>query len=1248
MKKISRTIFLFFIVFVFFLGLAPRFFNLDEVQKTITDQISKSLESTVAIEKMHWVWLPLPHLTLVNTDIRNPRYTLSLPKAKIYPNWRIILGETRKPGKIILDRPAIHINRTAFLPVNRTASLPGGPSGLLMSEVAVIIKNGALEAEAPEEYKDVLLTDTLQFSSIRGKLNLLPQEIAVNIHASSPFSKSISLQGSFNILAMKYLLSLDCQEIKLHKSVKAFFKGSLIPVESTARINGTVTGQGLQHFVGELHGTLPCFVLKPQDREIPFTCGFADMKLVRSGPLLRLDINNLEIKDPQGKLTGYIERRIPAMNDAEQSPTSEPVWTLDITGSDLDVTAIRQKILALWSDNETAKTVTDIVLAGRARSGAYRFSGRTADFNDLANMIIEADVISADIHVPGPELDLTKASGPIRIKDAILSGQGLSAQLGNSYGRNAQLLLGLSKHDHSFKLDIDIDADLADLPPILARLVHHDVFQRELGKFSEVTGKASGTLHLGDNLYDIITRVNVKKMQLATRYERIPQPVFIDSGTLGYGPGKVDWQKVKGRIGQQEITSTSGNVSWQNEDTLLHIEEIQAQLEGASLFSMLQQADVTKLKINNVISSLDGTLEITGGSLQGYALKPGTWEYDLAVTTTGLALTSPLLPEPASTKKLSAAINHNEVHIKEAEIQFLGQTFSLKGVLKHQHLDNWYGTIEFNGPVEARLASWISSKGLFPEKLRPQIPCTMENMKLSWQGETIGVAGNILHGLAGGRLPMARIDFEDTPDHLRINDLTFYAPGEQGRLELDLWRLSPNSLVLSWEGFVNADTIDALFIHSSFNSGNFSGAFTISYFADQPEATLFEGLLKAENLRLKTGSSSDPVVITNLDMKGVGRQLRIPALNLVIGSEKISGSGQLEAEKDGFQLDIAVAAPFLAKKSLTNLSLAMQETLNAFLAGRADQVSGLEMARALNITGRVGFDFDSFTLSRTATTPYDGAKTITYTFYDVKGDLQLAPDRISRTEIFSSKLCGLDFKGSWFSADNLGQKFQLNTYPHETSRLENVLPCLGVQQDLIEGEFSLQANLLKEANTWYGGNIHIRSSQGRILRLRTLSRIFKVVNITDLFERQVGNRGKGGFPFSQMDIDTHIDANNLIIDRAIIRGEGLNLFTRGEIHLDDYDADLTLLIAPFKTFDTIVSMVPIIGQPIIGEDGSRVSIPVAVKGPIADPTITPMHPEALGGAIFDLVKDTFMLPYNILNFPEKQGKEKSGETDDKE
>jgi len=490
---------------------------------------------------------------------------------------------------------------------------------------------------------------------------------------------------------------------------------------------------------------------------------------------------------------------------------------------------------------------------------------------------------------------------------------------------------------------------------------------------------------------------------------------------------------------------------------------------------------------------------------------------------------------------------------------------------------------------------------------------------------------------------MAKIDYVNTPEHLRINELSFYAPGEQGNLELDFWRLSPHSLVFAWEGFVNADTIDALFQHSSFTAGTFSGAFEIGYFADRPEASRFEGLLQADDLVLKTDSSIEPIIITHLDMNGIGRQLRIIDLDLDIGSEKITGAGQLVAEKEGLQLDISLVSSFLSNKSLANLSTAWQETYNVFLSTHASQEPGLQFPRGWDITGRIGFDFDTFLLSRATTTPYAEEQTVNYMFYDINGDLQLVPNKISRTEIFSSKLCGLDFKGFWFSDAALGQKFKIATDPNETFRLENVLPCLGVKQNIIEGEFSLQADLLKETNTWYGGNIYIQSSQGRILRLRTLSRIFKVVNITDLFEEQVGYTGQRGFPYSQMNIDAHIEANNLVLDRAIIRGEGLNLFARGEMHLDDYDADMTLLIAPFKTFDSILSKVPIVGEPIMGEYGSRVSIPVAVKGPIADPEITPLHPTAIGDALLNLVKDTFMLPYNIFKPLEQTGMKGSGD-----
>jgi hypothetical protein len=128
---------------------------------------------------------------------------------------------------------------------------------------------------------------------------------------------------------------------------------------------------------------------------------------------------------------------------------------------------------------------------------------------------------------------------------------------------------------------------------------------------------------------------------------------------------------------------------------------------------------------------------------------------------------------------------------------------------------------------------------------------------------------------------------------------------------------------------------------------------------------------------------------------------------------------------------------------------------------------------------------------------------------------------------------------------------------------------------------------------------------------------------------------KKGFPYSRFDIDTHIEKNKLILERAVVHGEGLNLFARGDMDMDDLNADITLLIAPLKSVDTLISKVPIIGEPIIGEDGSIVAIPVAIKGPLNDPKITALHPEAIGDAVLGLVKDTMMLPFNIFKKDKK-------------
>jgi hypothetical protein len=1226
MKKITLLIFAAIIAITLFVGLAPNLLFLTSAQKTVSEQIGRILNSELTVENMQWSWLPLPHLTLINAHISNEYSRSSLPHINIYPDWRMIFAQSFIPGKIQLENPDIIITKHII-------SQPGRSAEDSLPALNVSIANGKVTIAVPGKYRDYMFDDHIQLDDINGSIKIVSQQIALDFTAFSSFSKKLDLQGHINPEGNNYKFIADCQDIRLHRLVKSFYGGRLIPSESTSRMALAVTGTGMQKMEVSLEGNLPAFVVKLDEHEVLLSNTKADLALIKSGPLFRVTVKDLEMQEPGFNLSGMVERKTAALSPGAETTETLPIplWNLDLRGTDLDLSAIRAKVLTLWGDTKTARTVCNVVRSGKAASGAYRFSGKSADFRNLDSMIIEADVLEADIHVPGAELDLTRASGPIMIKDSFLTGNGLSANLGNSHGSNAKLLLDLSGRSSAFTLDIDIEVDLSELPPVLEQLVHHDVFQRELHKFKDVSGRATANLKLGETLHNILTRVDVTDMQFTTRYDVLPQTVFIDKGKLQVAPQEVSWQKVKGRTGLQQIMSTSGTVSWQTGEVILAIEEIEGLLDGASLLNILWQKDAIRDKIEERISSMGGSIGVPQASVIGPAARPEAWEYLVAITSDDLSFSTPLLPEPVTAGQLSASISDREITIRKADIKFLDQPVALKGKFIHQNLENWQGAVEFNGPVKLRLAEWLDSRGWLPERLRPNFPCRVENLAVGFHEETTTVSGVILPGLSGARLPMAGIDLVSTPEHLRVNKLTLFAPGEQGTLVLDLQRHEPQRVVISWEGFVGADTIDALFEQSVFESGTIAGAFfEVSYVAGQPGATRYTGLLKAENLLFKDSSQDAPIVIKNIVMNGVEMQLKISAMDLAVGTESVTGLGQLTAEKNGLLLDMEIDSAQLSKNSLNSLSLAAKEKKNIIFARPDEKKYGLLHHKGWDITGHIKFHFGSYSLSRDISEPYSKEKPVTYTLDDVQGDLYLAPESLTRTEIFSSKLCGLDFKGFWHSDENLPQNFQLKTPSEESFRLENILPCLGVEQDIVAGEFSLLANLQKDSGTWQAGNIYLKSTQGRILRLQTLSRIFKVVNITDLFEEQVSTPGEKGFPYKQMDIDTHIDANNLIFDRAIIRGEGLNLFFSGEVHLDEYDVDLTLLIAPLKSFDTLISKVPIIGHPVMDKYESVVTLPVAIKGPLSDPVITPLHPSAIGVKILDLVRDTLMMPYTIL------------------
>ncbi|MFW5906702.1 MAG: AsmA-like C-terminal domain-containing protein, partial [Desulfobia sp.] len=141
-----------------------------------------------------------------------------------------------------------------------------------------------------------------------------------------------------------------------------------------------------------------------------------------------------------------------------------------------------------------------------------------------------------------------------------------------------------------------------------------------------------------------------------------------------------------------------------------------------------------------------------------------------------------------------------------------------------------------------------------------------------------------------------------------------------------------------------------------------------------------------------------------------------------------------------------------------------------------------------------------------------------------------------------------------------------------------------------------------------------------------LAKIFQVVNITEM-----GNLlERGGFNYDKLTGQTHISNNRLIIDKAELKGQGLDLLARGDIDLQKMSMDITVFLIPFKTIDAILEMIPLVGRLVQGKGGHIVTIPIGVKGSVENPIVTALPPRAVGKGAINFIRDTITFPWDII------------------
>lgn len=1172
--------------------------------------LSDELQGRVNVQTFALKWRPLPTLIATNLDISHANYTLKSDELSI----SLSISDILKNGISGIRLHTLRLNRPRLHLISGTQSQLQIPSiGLLE------IRDGELTISADYSSEKLMQKDVV-LSHIDAQATLSSDRILLKtLQCRSAFAQSIKLEGEIDLNQDSMHLKGTAKQLLPHAMPFSAIAGldalKYAVLDLDFEAEGPLAIKGEKALSVTINGVIPELILQKDGKPYEFAASNLALRLQIFENGYSLEIPSIKITKPQLELKGIVKKQVDS-------------WDIDLSAFDIDLSGVRERVSGMLGNAEAARTTCEIVLGGRARAATFTFHGTTEEMKDLNNLLIMADVERAPIFIPGAELKLDEASGPIKIERGALSGYGLSAKMGNSTAFDSSLYLQITTDDDTFHLKLNLNADLAELPPILNKFAKNKGFREELKHITGAKGRAKGQLELGPRLNDMNVQVTVQEVQGEVRYDRITWPITVNHGQLSVEiePFRVKWHDIAAKIGPNTVERLCGQVDYKGEYRL-NIESGTAKIDMASLQEELFLHEVIRTKLASALQQVRGELMVSAIKVTGPFFRPTAWMYQLTSRVENGGITSPLLnPKNAEIRTASLQLTDQTLHISSATIQIDDTDLQLKGELLHEQLQDWHGDVAFTGLVNKGFHAWLREKGWStPPAFTPKLPYLLQELHVHWGSGPIKIFGGIVPGSPS--TAASRINLDITiQDSKPVKSLIEIQHSTGNCMLSALWNNERNSIeTLKWKGILNQEALNAVLEKNELLSGSISGDFYIKHAPDAAADWQFSGKIDVQELVWNWGLprsvliqrliAEAPTASRDIDM------LEIKQADVKIDHETIRLNGRLYNQASHLKFDLTASSDFVSWATLKTLF-----PKDAF-EGQAQTPS-----KKRNVTGTLRFDAAQFLyVKEQGFCPENNCSSTKFLWSPMHGELEFLPENVHLT-IAESELCGMGSRGTWEgnSFKEGRGSFQLFTDLSHPVMAQNLMQCLGYPQHILEGPLNIDITVHGNPEFFEKGSVRITSTNGKIYKLTFLAKVFGLLNLTDIFKNALPDLASTGFSYSSLEIAGDIENDQVILQKNVIRGTGLNIFTRGSIALKDMNGDLVMIIAPFKTIDAILTKIPFIGRVLGGKTGSIVGIPVGVKGPLKDPQVNILPASAIGTGILELVTDTIKLPFRII------------------
>ena len=910
---------------------------------------------------------------------------------------------------------------------------------------------------------------------------------------------------------------------------------------------------------------------------------------------LSFSIANLKLNYPRLNLSGKldIQRALPS--------TSQKV-DLELVGKDVDVVSTRKAALEFAGKFPAVHHIFNIVKDGTVPHIQLTSYGKSMEeLGKLENITINGNMTSGEIFVPGVDLNLTDVAGDVAISEGILKGKNLKAHMGASKCLDGNLELGLEGENAPFHLDLTLEADLSQLPPILKRVVHNKAFIQENSLVDNVKGRATGRVVLGESFASINVFVDISQFNLSANYRRLPHPLTINSGRYFLKGNTTSITNASGNMGDSTFTEVSGQINWDNTPHL-KILSGKANIDFEEIYPWLLSSKLLSEKLRD-LKHVKGILALSSMNLNGPFLEPENYQFQIAGEVRHLTLDSPLLPGSLEAAKGNFSITSENISMADVQTRIHDTSLKISGTIKDYRKGLSRVDMTFQGEIGPDVTRWTEDAFNISPLLRLKSPISVSTAHLAWDNQQhTAFSGD----LSVNKGPKITTVFSVNPEKLTIEKLII-----QDQVSNASIKLGQKNRILDvlFAGNLQKETLDNILEKNEILKGQIKGDFYARILLDQPLNPTLQGGLTVKEL-IFPRKIKPPFVIHDLSLRIKKDILQVKSAKLALADNSLDLRGEVALSAAAPNLDLELFADVL------NLDQLKQDLDNNT---QKSTDSTAEKLWAYPVRGMIKANIKKLTFEGLTWEPFEA---------DIRFN-----DKTATVSITDANVCDITTLGI---LEITPREITIDLKPSaQNQELNPSVQCFTDKSAKIVGEFNLEGNIKAKGTAQTliqnsNGELKFYASKGRFQSgssYRILIKIFSMLNVTDIFKGKLSNPETNGFAYNFIHAKADIQNGKLVLNEMIIDGTSMNIVCQGYIDLVNKQMDVTALVAPLKTIDFFIKRIPLIKDILAG---SLISIPFGIKGLLENPRVSPLEPSKVGSGLLGIVKRTLQLPVKII------------------